>query len=187
MQQENKTEDTPVEITKPEYWQWIKGDLIGNVVTFKDVDDSYINFNDGGRIAIALKDEFLQSLDSDLAGEFINTSNTTHDPLNSGGQQKDSNPLGISIEPTEHGAKVKSPIRVLFDKQKKNNKVKLILEFPVNIPSKGMYDLMSTSFDAGEVKDELKDFILDQLSKNNINDCLNQSVESLIESKYKSE
>jgi len=182
MQQENKTEDTPVEITKPEYWQWIKGDLIGNVVTFKDVDDSYINFNEGGRIAIALKDEFLQSLDSDLAGEFINTSNTTSDLLNIGGQQKD-----ISIVPTESVIKIKSPIRVLFDKQKKNNKVKLILEFPVNIPSKGMYDLMSTSFDAGEVKDELKDFILDQLSKNNITNCLNQSVESLIESKYKGE
>jgi hypothetical protein len=182
MQEENNTDDTSVEIPKLEYWQWIKGDLIGDVVTFKDTDDSYINFNEGGRIAIALKDEFLQSLDSDLAGEFINTNIVSHDPLNVSGKQQH-----ISTTLPEPVIKSKSPIRVLFDKQKKNSKVKLILEFPVNIPPKGMYDLMSTSFDSNEVKDELKEFILDQLSKDNITDCLIQSVESLIESKYKGE
>jgi len=179
MQKENNTDDISIEVSKPEYWQWIKGDLIGEVVTIKDIDDSYINFNEGGRIAIGVKDEFLKSLDPDLAGEFVKTT-TINDPL---GISKTNSPTKLP-EPI---AKIKSPIRVLFDKQKRNNKVKLILEFPVNIPPIGMYGLMNTSFDAGEVKDELKDFILDQLSKNNINDCLNQSVESLIESKYKGE
>ena len=50
-----------------------------------------------------------------------------------------------------------------------------------------MYEIMSTSFDIDEVNNELKDFILDQLSTTDISDCLNQSVESLIESKYKGE
>jgi hypothetical protein len=183
MQKENSTDEAPVEINKPEYWQWIKGDLIGNVVTFKDTDDSYINFNEGGRITIDLRDEFLQKLDGDIAGEFIGTDSIETDPLNiSGNLTRNDLPLQ-----TDTLAKVITPIRVLFDKQKKNDKVKLILEFPVNIPPKGIYDLMSTSFDADEVKDELKDFILDQLSTDNITDCLNQSVESLIESKYKDE
>ena len=75
----------------------------------------------------------------------------------------------------------------MFDKQKKNNKVKLILEFPINIPSIEIYDLMSTSFDSEEVNEELQSFILDQLSKDEISDCLFNSIISLIQSKYKGE
>jgi hypothetical protein len=44
---------------------------------------------------------------------------------------------------------------------------------------------MSSSFDADEVRDELQSFILDQLSQDEILDCLHDSVQSLIESKYK--
>jgi hypothetical protein len=180
IQQENKKVDTLVETQEPEYWQWIKGDLIGDVVTFKDTDDSYINFNEGGRIAIGLKDEFLQSLDSDIAGEFITTP-SKNDPLNS------------SIEPSviyaqKPGLAIsKSPIRILFDKQKKNNKIKLILEILINIPQYDMHELMTTSFGEEEVNTELTDFILDQVSTADITECLNQSIKSLIESKYKSE
>ena len=47
------------------------------------------------------------------------------------------------------------------------------------------YDLVSFLKDAYIEWDE--DFILDQLSTTDISDCLNQSVESLIESKYKGE
>ena len=80
-----------------------------------------------------------------------------------------------------------SPIRVLFNKQKKNNKVKLLLEFPVNIPPKGIYELMSTSFDKDEVNEQLYSFIIDQLSQAEITECLQDSIKSLIESKYKGE
>ena len=171
-------EITDVEsITTPVHWQWIKGDDSGNVVTFKEEGSQWITFNEGGRIATGLRDEFLQPLDADVAGEFIKTP-TSHDPLNASSQ---------ALNIPEPVAKVKSPIRILFDKQKKNTKIKLTLEFPVNIPAKGMYEIMSTSFDIDEVKNELKDFILDQLSTTDISDCLNQSVESLIESKYKGE
>jgi len=182
MQQENDTNDIPVEVTKPNYWQWIKGELIGNVVTVKDTNDSYINFNEGGRLAIGLRDEFLQPLDDDVAGEFIGPNTPGPDPLG-----VSSNLVVIDSLNTEAILKTKSPIRILFDKQKNNNKVKLVLEFPVNIPPKGMYDLMSASFDTSEVKAELESFILDQLSKDNITECLNQSVVSLIENKYKDE
>ena len=80
-----------------------------------------------------------------------------------------------------------SPIRILFNKQKKNNKVKLLLEFPVNIPTKAIYELMSTSFDSTEVNEQLYSFILDQLSEDEIKECLTDSIKSLIESKYKGE
>tara|TARA_B110000902_G_C13898588_1_gene433451 strand:- start:59 stop:580 length:522 start_codon:yes stop_codon:yes gene_type:complete len=171
MQEENikdLTED--VAITK--HWQWIKGDLSGNVVTFKNEGPQWITFNEGGRIATDLRDEFLQQLDPDIAGEFIKPNPAMIDPLN------------IPVLPMVN-AKQTSPIRVLFDKQKKNDKVKLTLQFPVNIPPNGIFNLMSSSFDADEVRDELQSFILDQLSEDEILDCLHSSVQSLIESKYK--
>ena len=179
MQEENikdLTED--VAITK--HWQWIKGDLSGDIVTFKDEGPLWITFNEGGRIATDLRDEFLQQLDPDIAGEFVKPNTIGIDPLNT------------SIKPTvnassnvEIPAKQASPIRVLFNKQKKNDKVKLTLQFPVNIPPNGIFNLMSSSFDADEVRDELQSFILDQLSEDEILDCLHSSVQSLIESKYK--
>ena len=112
-------------------------------------------------------------------------SNSTVDPLNQSATSVEpitkSDPIIPALDTTP------SPIRVLFNKQKKNNKVKLLLEFPVNIPTKGVYELMSTSFDKEEVNEQLQSFILDQLSEDEILDCLHNSVQSLIESKYKGE
>jgi hypothetical protein len=169
------------------YYQWIKGDQSGSVVTIKEEDSNWITFNEGGRLATELKSEFIQELDSDIAGEFISTPNSTVDPLNqsatpSVNTQKITGDIPIPALDT-----APSPIRVLFNKQKKNNKVKLLLEFPVNIPTKSVYELMSTSFDKDEVNEQLQSFILDQLPEDEITDCLFDSIKSLIESKYKGE
>ena len=53
MKKEN-TEKTAEKV----YWQWIKGEDSGRVVTIKNTDDQWINFNEGGRLAKDLKDEF---------------------------------------------------------------------------------------------------------------------------------
>jgi len=166
------------ELKESKHFQWIKGEDIGRVVTIKSVDDQWINFNEGGRLAKDLKDEFIKPLDEDIANEFIKT----EVPKPSINTQKITGDVLIPASDA-----TPSPIRVLFNKQKKNNKVKLLLEFPVNIPTKGVYELMSTSFDPTEVNEELHDFIADQLSKDEITDCLFDSIKSLIESKYKGE
>jgi len=178
--QKDNIEKSSEEVQESIYYQWIKGDDAGTVVTIKDEDDKWINFNNGTRLSKDLKSEYLQQLDNDIAGEFITTKSTSKDPLNVSAPQK-STPTETAL-PT-----APSPIRVLFNKQKKNNKVKLLLEFPVNIPQKAVYELMSTSFDRDEVNDVLQSFILDQLSEDEILDCLHNSVQSLIESKYKGE
>ena len=181
MQKDNIKETLQEESNEPLHWQWIKGDDIGNVVTIKNEDDKWINFNNGTRLAKDLKSEFIKQLDSDIAGELLKTqSSTAMTPSTT--VQKVSGDIPIPALDT-----TPSPIRVLFNKQKKNNKVKLILEFPVNIPVKGVYELMSTSFDLTEVNEQLQSFILDQLSEDEILDCLHNSVQSLIESKYKAE
>jgi len=169
--QKDKTEKVQEKV----YYQWIKGEKSGDVVTIKDTDDKWINFNEGGRLAKDLQDEFIQLLDEDIAGEFVNPTSTETDPLNVSAAQK--LPTEVSIPALDA---TPNPIRVLFDKQKKNNKVKLLLEFPVNIPQKAVYELMSTSFDRNEVNDVLQSFINDQLSEDEILDCLYNSIQSLV-------
>ena len=173
--------ETTAEITKPIYWQRINGDESGQVITFKDEGPVWITFNEGGRIATELRDEFLQKLDSDIAGEFVSPTNNI-DPLNVGGAIIPNN-----TQPIEILEKVKSPIRILFDKQKKNNKIKLKLDFSINIPKKQIYELISTSFDENEVNKELHLFILDQLSSDDIAKSVEDSIKSLIEGMLKSE
>jgi len=177
--QKDKTKETlQEESNEPSHWQWIKGDDTGNVVTIKNEDDKWINFNNGTRLAKDLKSEFIQPLEEDLAGELLKTQSSPGMP---------SLTVPKITEDVSIPKKEISPIRVLFNKQKKNNKVKLLLEFPVNIPQKAVYELMSTSFDKDEVNDVLQSFILDQLSEDEISDCLHNSVQSLVESKYKGE
>ena len=172
MQKENSENLT--EVANITHYQWVKGETSGNVVTIKDTDDKWINFNEGGRLAKDLMDEYIQPLNADIANEFTTT----------------------NIEVIQHTADISvaanvttvpSPIRFLFDKQKKNDRVKLLLDFPVNIPHKGIYELMSTSFDKDEVDEQLFSFILDQLSQEEITKCLLDSIKSLIMSKYKDE
>ncbi len=178
--QKDNIEETPQEVHENKYWQWVKGEKSGDIVTIKNIDDKWINFNEGGRLSKDLQNEFIQQLDADIAGEFVKPQTSGIDPLNVSASPK-------KIQEVVIPKKEISPIRVLFNKQKKNNKVKLLLEFPVNIPSKDLYKLMSTSFDKEEVNEELHDFISDQLSQDEITDCLFDSIKSLIESKYKGE
>ena len=174
------------DVTNSEYWQWIKGEKSGDVVTIKNIKDNWINFNEGGRLSKDLQNEFLQKINGDIAGEFVKPQTSNIDPLNISAPSINTQKI-TGDEPIPVLDTTPSPIRVLFNKQKKNNKVKLLLEFPVNIPQKAVYELMSTSFDKNEVNDILQSFILDQLSEDEILDCLHNSVQSLIESKYKGE
>jgi hypothetical protein len=173
MQKENNESLTEESITVT-YYQWIKGDNTGDVVSIKDTDDKWVNFNEGGRLAKELKDEFIQPLDTNIANEFITTNIEVIPPAVA-------IPVAVNITTSL------SPIRVLFDKQKKNDRAKLLLDFPLNIPPKSIYELMSTSFDKDEVDEQLFSFMLDQLSQEEITKCLLDGIKSLIQSKYKDE
>ena len=58
MQKENN-ESLTEEVTTVTHYQWIKGDNSGGIVTIKDTDDQWINFNEGGKLAKDLKDDLL--------------------------------------------------------------------------------------------------------------------------------
>ena len=183
MELENDIPNEQIDPPEIEYLQWIKGDAIGDVVTISHADNEWIYFNEGSRISVSLKNEYLGTIDAELASTLMGSIVTSIDPLNTSAAP-------TAIVPTQTEQSVisppeKTPIRILFDKQKKNNKTKLILEFPVNTPNKSIFDLMISSFEPSEVNKELNDFILEQLDVDQIMDSLNDSILKLIKDTYK--
>ena len=171
MAKENTTKEV-------KYWQWIKGEDSGNVVTIKNIDDKWIHFNEGGRLAKDLKSEFIQELDADIAGEFVKKT-IANDPLHKGG------PTQSSAPPTPATAEPVSPIRLLLDKQKKLDKIPLGLSFKVNAPKLDIMLILENSFDLSELNQELEKFIEDQIDTEEVIRTLKDSVKLLIEERYK--
>lgn len=161
-----------MENTEQEKLQWIKGDKIGTVEVITGTDGQWTKFESGGRIDTSLISEFLSPID---------------------GEPLDFNPPTPTLQKAAETYKEKvtnslptpSPIRTLFDKQKKNDKIKLNLTFPIEVPKKAIYEIISSSFDSEEVNDELESFIKDQISEDLILDSLFDSIKELIKTRYK--
>lgn len=161
-----------MENTEQEKLQWIKGDKIGTVEIITGTDGQWTKFESGGRIDTSLISEFLSPIDGEPL-DFDPPTPTLQKAAETY-KEKVTNPLPTS-----------SPIRTLFDKQKKNDKIKLSLSFPIEVPKKGIYEIISSSFDLDEVNDELESFIVDQISDSFVKDSLVQSIKELISSRYK--
>tara|TARA_R100001163_G_scaffold62133_1_gene52647 strand:- start:7 stop:516 length:510 start_codon:yes stop_codon:yes gene_type:complete len=164
----NKTKpEVTKEVEEIVYWQWIKGEKSGRVVSIKDIDDKWINFNEGGRLAKDLKDEFLQVLDKDLTQDLA--------------------PKPVIPQPTQANIPTEktSPIRLLLDKQKKLDKIPLGLSFKVNAPKQDIMLVLENSFDLNELNQEVEKFIEDQLDTKEIIKTLKDSIKILIQERYK--
>lgn len=155
--------------------QWIKGDKFGTVEIIKGVDNEWTLFNSGRRIATNLISEFLEPVNGE-ALDFNDAPQPTPALVNAAEIYKE------KLPPQKETA---SPIRTLFDKQKKNDKVKLNLIFPIEVPKEDIYEIISSSFDTGEVNDELESFIKNQISEDLISDSLFDSIKELIKTRYK--
>ena len=151
--------------------QWIKGDKFGSVETVESTEGEWTIFKNGGRIATNLLSEFLEPID----GEPLDFNPPTPALIQAAEVYKEKVPPQKAIT---------SPIRTLFDKQKKNDKVKLNLLFPIEVPKKAIYEIINSSFDADEVNNELESFIKNQVSEDLILDSLFDSIKELIKTRY---
>lgn len=152
--------------------QWIKGDKMGTVETVVGTEGEWTIFESGGRVSTGLIGEFLSPIDGeplDFTPSQITVPQT--------GPVQDNTPT-VSTNTS-------SPIRTLFDKQKKNDKIKLTLSFPIEVPKEAIYEIISSSFDLDEVNDELESFIVDQISDDFVKDSLMESIKELISTRYK--
>ena len=142
-------------------FRWIKSEKAGDIVELDKKDDNWTYFHGGSRIANELLEEYLEPVAEGM-------------PLGAG---------EIKTEPTKE--KEETPISILFNKQKKNDKVKLTINLPIEVPKKSIYDIIEASFDEKEVVEELEAFIRTQLDQDKMQKMVDKSIQSLIKEKYK--
>lgn len=159
--------------------QWVKGDKIGNVEKISTQDGEWTVFQSGARIATSLIHEFMMPLEGEPLD--LNPPTVPLGPTGSNGPGP--HPIGTQVSPKP----VKeNPIKTLFDKQKKTDKVDLKLTFSINVPAKDIFDIISMTFDEDEVIAELDSFISAQIDQGILKDTLRTSIEELIKKRYKS-
>jgi hypothetical protein len=161
-------------------FQWIKGDNMGSIESYKNVtsigEDYFIEFTSGKRMNINLLDEFLMyypappKQDLGLRAEF--TEVTSKPSSVTSIVYSDAYPINQSEE---------SPIYKLLRKQKKNS-VEVSIKLKLNLPSKELYSVLSSSFDDAE-----KDIIDFVLSGVDIEDIKASLADSIRQSYYVSE
>lgn len=153
--------------------QWIKGDKVPNVEKVVSQDGEWTLFESGSRIATNLIHEFMlpiegEPLDFDIADAI--------QPI-----QNNVNNQAVKTQVKKYD----NPIRTLFNKQKKTDKVDLKLNFSINVPTKDIFSIISMTFDEDEVVMELDSFISDQIDASFIKDTLRTAIEELIDTRYK--
>ena len=152
-------------------FQWIKGDDVGAIESYKNVasvgDDLFIGFNSGKRMNVNLVDEFLMyypappKQDLGIKAEFVEVSK--HSSVTS---------IIYNDTPTRNEFE-ESPIYKLLKKQKKNS-VEVGIKLKLNLPSKELYGVLSSSFEDAEK--EIIDFVLSGVDIDDIKASLADSI-----------
>jgi hypothetical protein len=157
-------------------YQWIKGDRTGEMVKFREITrdetgEEFVNFTDGSRIRSYLFEEYLIESEVELQNDEIFGKNL---PALS---EKKSHVNGVSVTPISVVPSRKgSPIRVLLEKQKPNW-VKINIELDINIPTKDLYDILSTSFEDAE--QEIIEFCTEGLEMEDIKKALGETLKKI--------
>ena len=171
----NLTEINSIEDMKALYenmeFQWIKGDDIGSAERYKNVVSSdtecFIEFISGKRINSNLMEEYMiyypapPKLNLPVSAEYVEIP-----------KQSTVTSIVYSDENGRNEAD-ESPIYKLLKKQKKNA-VEVSIKLKLNLPSKELYDVLSTSFDDAEK--EIIDFVLSGIDIDDIKSSLADSI-----------
>ncbi len=158
-------------------FQWLKGDQMGNIEKFKSIekDEStgliFISFRSGGRMNVELVQEYMDVFPSqNIDFNAVATSNphtpTQTKPDISSQPNKKTNSVS-SVQLSE------SPIYSLLKKQK-TNWVNVNITLKLNLPSKNLYGVLTTSFE--EADREIVNFVTEGIDIDDIKSALGDSI-----------
>lgn len=152
-------------------FQWIKGENLMDVVVFDSVtqqeDQFYIHFKGGTRINYSILEEYMtwfpsQRIEPKPAPAPVAQSQASVSSIKFG----DSGTVTISQAS-------QSPIYNLLARQKKKP-VEIELKIKVPLPSKDLFNVLTSSFDDAE--NEIVQFIIDSIDIDDIRNTLSKSI-----------
>lgn len=155
-------------------FQWIKGEYLSVSENYKNVvsndNDIFIEFSSGRRINMDLLDEYLVYFPAQPKIPQTQQSTINETPI-----KKDSTVTSIVYDDQSKIYSEDSPIYKLLKKQKKNL-VEISIKIKLNLPSKELYGVLSTSFE--DADKEIIEFVLDGVDIDDIKASLAQSIRS---------
>lgn len=157
-------------------FQWIKGEYLSSTEDYRNVVDNgdsfFIEFASGRRINLDLLEEYLVYFPAQpkVAPPSPPTQATPQVQT-----KKDSTVTSIVYDDQARPANEDSPIYKLLRKQKKNL-VEVSIKLKLNLPSKELYGVLSTSFE--DADKEIIEFVLDGVDIEDIKASLAQSIRS---------
>jgi len=165
-------------------FQWLKGDQMGNIEKFKAIekDDStgliFIAFRSGGRMNVELVQEYMDVFPSqNIDFSAVATSNPQPPPQT----KPDSSTQTIKKSNSVSSVQLsESPIYSLLKKQK-TNWVNVNITLKLNLPSKNLYGVLTTSFE--EADREIVNFVTEGIDIDDIKSALGDSILSYYDKK----
>lgn len=165
-------------------FQWLKGDQMGNIEKFKSIekDDStgliFISFKSGGRMNVELVQEYMDVFPSqNIDFSAVATSNPQPSPQS----KPDSSTQHIKKSNSVSSVQLsESPIYSLLKKQK-TNWVNVNITLKLNLPSKNLYGVLTTSFE--EADREIVNFVTEGIDIDDIKSALGDSILSYYDKK----
>ncbi len=158
-------------------FQWLKGDQMGNIEKFKAIekDDStgliFISFRSGGRMNVELVQEYMdvfpsQNIDfSALATSQVNPATQPTAEVSTQSKKKTNSVSSIQLS--------ESPIYSLLKKQK-TNWVNVNITLKLNLPSKNLYGVLTSSFE--DADREIVNFVTEGIDIEDIKAALGESI-----------
>jgi hypothetical protein len=159
---------------KPFLYKWTKGDNTGTVCEYENVFKDptsgilWINFKGGTRINYSILNEYMMQIDS---SSIVHNEPVSHNNL----------PVR-NVMLSESKAKVpnlENPIVSLLQKQKPNW-VEVGINLKLNLPTKNLYNVLTTSFEDAE--EEIIEFVVRDLDIELIKESLRINIKDIYKS-----
>lgn len=159
---------------KPFLYKWTKGDNTGTVCEYESVFKDpttgilWINFKGGTRINYSILNEYMMQIDS---SSIVHNEPVSHNNL----------PVR-NVMLSESKAKVpnlENPMVSLLQKQKPNW-VEVGINLKLNLPTKNLYNVLTTSFEDAE--DEIIEFVVRDLDIELIKESLRINIKDIYKS-----
>ena len=188
MSLKEKSYEEIVEFLQDKDFQWLKGEQMGNIEKYKSVEADeatgmiFVNFRSGGRMNVELIQDYLDvfpSTGSDFTlQEFIEptpaaiTSPKKQQPASGSRAQAKNSVSSIELED--------SPIYTLLKKQKPNW-VSVNISLNLNLPTKNLYGILTSSFEDAET--EVINYVTEGIDIEDIRAALSESILSYYDKK----
>ena len=186
MSLKDKSYDELVEFLHNKDFQWLKGDQMGNIERYKGVEaDStgmtFVSFQSGQRMNVELLNEYMDffpASENDYGFQSEIPTSTPKQIPQHGQQATPLKPLQKNIVSSIELED--SPIYTLLKKQKPNW-VAVNISLKLNLPTKNLYGILTSSFDDAET--EVIDYVTEGIDIEDIRSALSESILSYYDKK----